>query len=205
MKKVILFFAIAFYAIAFAQKFDSISVIKESELNKSLFIGKNRNIKFGEFIFKDGTSLKVGDIIKAGPPSGLSSIPNSNGKRVPLYTNIILGSSLDRLFTTLNASEFDIKYKEFKITNIFTVLSMGDINLIAIAIPFNHSIGKINSITISLHESIKNGEIILKNQNLPKEEALKLLEEKKKLLDLGVIKQDEFDKVKEELKPVLLK
>ena len=39
---------------------------------------------------------------------------------------------------------------------------------------------------------------------MSKEEAIKLLEEKKKLLDLEIINQSEFDEFKKELAPIIL-
>ena len=44
-----------------------------------------------------------------------------------------------------------------------------------------------------------------KNKSISKEEALNKLKEKKKLLDLEIITQEEYDKVKDKLKSIIIK
>jgi hypothetical protein len=63
-----------------------------------------------------------------------------------------------------------------------------------------------NTLTVQYFEkSIENGETIFDSGILTKEKALKVLKEKKELLDLDLINQSEYDSLKKALSPIILK
>jgi hypothetical protein len=68
----------------------------------------------------------------------------------------------------------------------------------------NVAMGKYGNIR-SLLEALKSGELVNPNRGLTREEAIAKLKETKDLLDLGMIKQEDFDKLKAELAPIILK
>lgn|SRR5690606_23090868 len=58
-------------------------------------------------------------------------------------------------------------------------------------------------VDIDYENALLNGEIINPNGKLTKQQAIQLLKEKKELLDLEIISQEEYDKIKNELTPII--
>ena len=58
---------------------------------------------------------------------------------------------------------------------------------------------------IDIEKAIETGEIKTKNKKPTREEAIKKLREAKDLLVIGVIKQEEYDKLEKELMPIIKK
>jgi hypothetical protein len=54
-------------------------------------------------------------------------------------------------------------------------------------------------------KSLENGETIFETKAMNKDKALKILKDKKELLDLEIIKQSEYDSLKRLLTPIILK
>jgi chaperonin cofactor prefoldin len=52
--------------------------------------------------------------------------------------------------------------------------------------------------------AIESGEILLKNRKMTRDEAIAKLKESKELLDLGIIESAEYEKLKEELTPIII-
>lgn len=57
---------------------------------------------------------------------------------------------------------------------------------------------------ISYEQAIESGEVINPNGKLTREQAINKLREAKELLELEVITQDEYDKLKDELTPIIV-
>lgn len=206
MKKLILLFTLILAGLFSAQKIDSVALMKESDMTKQFFADKKRGIKIGEFQFNDGNNLKVGDVVVIGRPSGIDYNVGYAGKVQMAYDNIMLGTPEGSLLKGIRyASATDIEGKEFRVARIAAGFGMGNANLAATMTPHNHKLAIDKYITVAgLDRSIKNGEVQLKNTKMTKDQAIKMLEEKKKLVDLGVISNDEFEKLREELKPIIL-
>lgn len=206
MKNAIVLLAFVITGFAQAQKIDSVAVMKESDLTKEFFSDKNRGVKVGEFILNDGNSLKVGDIIKIGKPSGVDYNIGFTGKKEAAYDHIMLGTPQGSLLKGIRyASTSDVENKEFKVIRIASGYGMGNATIMSTMIPYNHKLAVDKYITVMyLNKSIANGEILLANMKMTKDEAIRILEEKKKLMDLGLIPKDEFEKFREELKPIIL-
>lgn len=64
-------------------------------------------------------------------------------------------------------------------------------------------VNKVNGVKIPLCNSLKNNTIV--NKTMTKEEAIKILKEKKELLDLGLITQSDYEIIKKELSIYILK
>lgn len=207
MKKINLLSMILFAVFMYSQKIDSVAVLNNNELKKEFFTDKKRPVKVGEYIFSDGNSIKVGDIVKIGSPAGVDINVNSYDRKASrAYDNIMLGTPWGTLLKGVRYPDTrDIQDKQFKVEYIKANLQMGNITVFASMSPVNHSLITDKYITIlDLEKSQKYGEILLANRKMTKDEAIKILEEKKKLLDLGLIKNEEFEKYKEELKPIIL-
>ena len=69
-------------------------------------------------------------------------------------------------------------------------------------------VNKVNGVQIPLCGRNNNSNLSDKinvNNNITKEDAIKLLKEKKELLDLGLISQEDYDKIKKEMSIYILK
>ncbi len=52
--------------------------------------------------------------------------------------------------------------------------------------------------------AIEFGEIRLKNAKMTRDEAIAKLKEQKDLLDLGIVSQDDYDRLRKELTPIIM-
>jgi hypothetical protein len=66
----------------------------------------------------------------------------------------------------------------------------------------NVATGKYGNIR-SLLETLKNGEILNPNRAMTREEAIKKLKESKDLLDLEMMTIDDYNKIKDNLTPII--
>jgi hypothetical protein len=57
----------------------------------------------------------------------------------------------------------------------------------------------------NLEPALESGEIIAKNRPMNRAEAIAKLKESKDLLDLGLLKVEEYDKIKAKLTPIIMK
>lgn len=205
MKHLLLFLSLSLFGISYGQKIDSVSAVKLSEIDKNFFSDKKKKVSIGELEFSDGNVIKSGDIIRVSKPSGVDTNVNFLGKRTMAYEFIMLGTPEASLLKGVRFADTQIEDKEFKVVKIFTNLQMGQITTYALILPQNTKLGTDKYATINnLERAYAKGEILLLNTKMTKEQAIKLLEEKKKLLDLGLATQEEFDKLREELKSVIL-
>lgn len=208
MKKVILISGIFINSFVFSQKIDSVGVIKTSELTKEFFDSHKQNTKVGSVDFEDGNVLKLNDEVIIGYPSGIDSKTSSmGGSTFAAYDNIILGTPAGAILKGFRKADTnEILEKKIKIVKIRATSSMGNRKIFAELKPIGFNLVTDSKITVlDLIIAIRRGEVINPNSVLTKDQALKILEEQKKLLDLGLISQDAFDKKREELKPIILK
>jgi hypothetical protein len=132
------------------------------------------------YLTKTGDTLKVGDTLTIGIPIsdlGFTYI-SQGGQRV----SITLEDSKVveyKLKTYRNKNNGYKLYAEFKGYGLIPVL-------------------------IDYDKALELGEIINLNAKLTKEQAIAKLKEAKELLDLGVITQADYDKLKSELTPIIV-
>jgi hypothetical protein len=140
---------------------------------------------FESYLDSNGDTIKVGDTL-------LILKPETDGN----FTFVYYGSDmngykyLDRLVRDKKVTVSDIRVTRL---NSETHVNMRCIQPGMVGAKF----------VIIWESAIKAGEAKI-NGGLSKDEALKLLEEKRKMLDLGLITQDEYDKLLEKLKPIIL-
>lgn len=207
MKKTILLFTTVVALNAYSQKIDSVSVINNSELSKEYFSDKKKTVKTAEYIFADLNSLKVGDVVMIGQPAGIDSNYNEYSRKSSrAYDNIMLGTPWGVLLKGLRYPDTsNIQDKKFKVEYIRANYQMGSFKVYASLSPVEHKLITDRYITIiDLDKSYKYGEVLLSNRKMTRDEAIKALEEKKKLIDLGLATQEEFEKLREELKPIII-
>jgi lipopolysaccharide biosynthesis regulator YciM len=66
------------------------------------------------------------------------------------------------------------------------------------------ALGAANRTIFDLTKAIEIGEVINLKASMTKEQAIALLKEKKELFDLGLIDEAEFQKIKDELTPIIV-
>ena len=152
--------------------------IRFSDLNGDIPKGK-----FESYISKDGETYSVGDTIKIGNPSG------SDGKFLYIST-YGLGSAIFNS-TTLGASGTNT------MRIIQEIICRGSKVNKKVYLTAKSSKGSTGGLLISLENAIDKGEIIAKG--MTSDQALEELKKAKDKLDLGLITQEEYDKIKADL------
>jgi len=128
---------------------------------------------------KDGTTVKVGDVLHINPPNGDHYVfISQNGLHGgPVLANKDVVITKIRVYGLNKARP--IVFMQFK--------GYGMIPLY-----------------IDYENAIEVGEVYNPNGNINKSEALAILKEKKELLDLQLITQAEYDKFKKDLAPIIM-
>jgi len=158
--------------------------------------------KFNAVHLIDGSTLSLGDTIKVGDPY------NSKSN----YTNIYFGK-VNLAKAMLSAPQpmgdgivgsvlviTDIYSKHTKMSKNSPVTCM----LYAQDINQPTAMGAANRTIFDLAKAIEIGEVINLKAAMTKEQAIALLKEKKELFDLGLLDEAEYQKVKEELTPIIV-
>ena len=162
-------------------------------------------------IFQDGSIIQIGSELIFGNPSNPMNVNYNiyNGIKIADteidYTYLMFGK-----YSFMNAmadSYFGSGYSktEIIVDRMRVYRRKKTIKIIA---DFtnkdgtNISIGKYGSI-LNLEETLSNGEIINPNAPMTRDEAIAKLKESKELFDLELMTQEEYDKIKEELSPII--
>jgi hypothetical protein len=183
-----------------------VEILKEKDLNQDFFKDKKKSVTVTQFIFETGDIIKTGDTITLGEPSGINANKYGNGAKYLAYDFMIYGTNTGSVFSGVKHADTNVKDKQFKIVKMIALIGMGATALSSTIEPVGHSMMIYKSIFVTnIVRAIASREILLSKRLLSKDEALKILEEKKKLLDLQLITQDEFNKAKNELAPIILK
>lgn len=165
------------------------------------------NTKFDSYTAKDGTVLNIGDILIVGKPSTDDSQYSEYIGTQKVFSFIMIGgmginmlSGPSYLPATSQSTEFTIE----KIWVTHTKLSKKS-PLVVNVTARDPQIPKIaNKRTITdIDKAMKLGEIVSPNRPMNRQEAIAKLKESKDLLDLDIITQEEYDKLKSELTPII--
>ena len=185
--------------VVFGQR--SLTSIEAKDLNVASTF-KNGE-KISEFVLKDGSVIKIGSELIIGKPRNPLSLNYDNirvgyvtltseiiSPSVPLQGNyegnpVIIEQMKVYHRKTTKASELQIYIFAY---NSSQSSLLGD---------------KYRTIT-DLEEGLKGGEIINPNATMTREQAIGKLKESKDLLDLGLLSQEEYDKIKAELTPIIM-
>lgn len=175
VKNLIWSFIMTFITItAFSQE------VKYEDIQKGL-ITKGQ---YESYVAKDGSVYKVGDKIQFGNPSG------TNGKFVTIQKMDIAGTVYIVGAEAINTSA-EIKK-----------IRVGGTSRAGYKVSFQtKGMTGVDNYFLNIEDAILVGEI--KSFGMTSDEALAALKKAKDKLDLGLITQDEYDKIKAELTPFI--
>ena len=203
-----------------AQLGDSITFNQTQDIN---FAKKyKQNTEINVYKTKDGLVIRVGDTLTIGN----ASIERKKYLFNDVFSNIVVGNARKTTRKTLkhlphkyNGRKVIVKsiyvrherLKGFKFwanrlnsplfVNIFVrnpKLNLGAKNSL------EHRLSYSRKTIINIEEALSSGEIVNVNAPFSKKEAIKKLKESKDLMDLGFITNEEYEKIKEKLTPIIL-
>lgn len=200
MKKIIVIVALLLGNVGFGQRSLTSSEAKDLEITS----GFRNGDEILEFTLEDGNVIKKGSEFIIGTPLNPTTFT---------YTRIYVGyyNLLSELLTpsiVLNSS-----FKGTKV--VVETLKVNRIKLkrkselIILAYVYDPTLSSLFSekrrTIIDLELALSTGEVVNPNQKMTREEAIVKLKESKDLLDLGLLTQEEYDKIKAELTPIIMK
>lgn len=190
--------------------FDFVPNVKVQKLSHEDFQNKNLIEKYtdgcsiGKYTDVNGDTYKKGDTLVIGKPSGISSNYNqTTGLTTKVFETIMYGTGAGAMLKGIRFAENYLSGQKIIIDEI--VLYKRSNGVYVYTIPVDEKILPVDKfLSISLDKALATKEIINPKGKLTKETAIALLKEKKELLDLGLISQAEYDKLKTELAPIIL-
>ena len=200
MKKIIVISVLLVSNVVFGQR--SLTSVEAKDLE--ITSGFRNGDEILEFTLEDGNVIKKGSEFIIGTPLNPTTFT---------YTRIYVGyyNLLSELLTpsiVLNSS-----FKGTKV--VVETLKVNRIKLkrkselIILAYVYDPTLSSLFSekrrTIIDLELALSTGEVVNPNQKMTREEAIVKLKESKDLLDLGLLTQEEYDKIKAELTPIIMK
>jgi len=164
--------------------------------------------EFRSYTTENGNVISVGDTLIIGSPSTDKKQYNEYTGNLAVFSNIIIGKIGSAALTGLNYLSANCEGNKVIVEHIkvsHTKLKKKS-PLLARAFVKNPQVMNLASgrTILDLEKAIKQGEVIDPNAPLTKEQAISKLKEYKDLLDLGMITQQDFEKMKVELSPIIL-
>lgn len=199
MKKLVVIVALLLGNVVFGQRSLTSSEAKDLEITS----GFRNGDEILEFTLEDGNVIKKGSEFIIGTPLNPTTFT---------YTRIYVGyyNLLSELLTpsiVLNSS-----FKGTKV--VVETLKVNRIKLkrkselIILAYVYDPTLSSLFSekrrTIIDLELALSTGEVVNPNQKMTREEAIVKLKESKDLLDLGLLTQEEYNKIKAELTPIIM-
>lgn len=202
MKKVLLLAILAMVGFSsYAQKEVSDTLDFNRVKEEGYIKGYKNNHQFLAMKMEDGSYINVNDEISLGKPNGTNTIAqknvglfNGSVSTVSAFNNVIIGrmglSVMNGMqYLPSNFSGKKVKIKEIK--KGWTIFEFVD--------------GGSTGTIMNPMEAFANGEAINPNRAMTRAEAIAKLKESKDLLDLGMIKQSEYDELKSKLALIIAK
>ena len=166
----------------FAFTFSQAQVLTYEEVSNAQKRPSSKNIK--EYVAQNGEVFKVGDMITLAQPM--------NANNLYLYIKDSDGFSYAKQ-ATISSTGFKSEIKKFWVDGSkrkgFEVQAISKTEM------------GMSSYYISIEKAINSGEI--ETSVLTREQAIAKLKESKDLLDLEMMTQEEYDKIKMELTPII--
>jgi hypothetical protein len=151
------------------------------------------------FILKDGSKLKVGDKLKIGKPLEPKLFTRLVTGKYNIAKAVLIGPPIQwgvvMIGKELIVSEMKLYHTKLSKKSPLTVL-------LYVEDPTMSQMTKYSTI-LDIQAAIETGEVINPNGSLTREQAIAKLKEAKDLLDLGMMKQTEFDTLREKLTPII--
>lgn len=136
------------------------------------------------------TTKKTYEFIKLGRPAGFGSVVCAlNGD-----SQIMASNSLKN--TKAIVKEIKAFHKGSKKKPLYLVMVLGEMNGKAFGI--NKYLSVMNT-----ELAIESGEILLKNRKMTRKEAISKLKEAKDLMEIDMMTKEEFEKLKNKLRPII--
>ena len=197
-----------------AQKIKTLDTITFKELPDLLGSNKYRNnVKVKAYQTKSGDWIKLGDTLVIGSPSNANNLEVVNAGQLSQvstlnHSHIFLGSNASTLMGSSMFANSSMKDDKVFITDII-MSRFSKKNEFKVSVSFNKvgggrfaGIKKLGR--AYLEAALESGELINGNAGLTREQAIAKLKEQKDLLDLGLISQEDFDKLRKELTPIIM-
>ncbi|WP_461532009.1 hypothetical protein [Sinomicrobium sp.] len=137
-----------------------------------------------------GVSKKTYEFVKLGRPAGFGSVMNAMAGEASDMASLSLKN------TKAIVREMKAYHQGSKKKPLYLVIVLGEINDRAFGI--NKYLSVMNT-----ELAIESGEILLSNRKMTRDEAIAKLKEAKELLDLDMITKEDFEKLKEEVGPII--
>ena len=163
-------------------------------------------------ILEDGSVIQKGSDLIVGVPSNNMNVNSNvyNGQKVAPtsidFTYLMVGrystmAVLSAVYFGNTFSDTEIVVEKIKIFRSGkTITAFVDFTK---KDGTNTSIGKYGSI-LGLTTALNKGEVINPNRPMNRQEAIAKLKEAKDLVDLGMMSEDDFEKLKAELQPIIM-
>lgn len=228
MKKLI--FGILSFCVfnSFAQKAQLDELTFDDCQNSAFFQKVKNNTNVLRYTAADGSLLEIGDTLVIGVPSGSITattavgagntvgVAKARSRTKSSFTTIIMGRPAG-FGSIMNAmageapenaganmqgeivviSEMKVSHKGSRKKPLALTILLGEPNGRAFGINKYMSV-------VDYEKSVLGGEIRSLNAPMTRDEAISKLKESKELLDLGLMEQSEYDKIKQELTPVIM-
>lgn len=228
MKKIILTLLILTSANNYAQKKLLQELTYDDSQNSEIFQKIKNNTRILKYTAADGSVMQLGDTLVIGSPTG--SITNTTGlggggnhigggkarsKTKSNFQTIIMGrpagfgnvmsamggesaatAGLEMQGEVVVIAEMKVKHKGSKKKPLQLIILLGEPNGRAFGMNKYMSV-------VDYEKSVLQGEIRSVNAPMTRAEAIAKLKESKELLDLEMMTQEEYDKVKKELSPII--
>ena len=195
----------------FAQDFipDTLNCVKVNDIEYAKNYANNE--KFAAIKLQDGSILNVGDVIQIGQPSGSNVVRsvntglfNSTASNKQAFQFLLAGRFGMSALNGMNYLPGDfvarkVTIKEIKASHTSIVGSKKSPLTYWLILDLGNSV----STVLNLDQAFSTGELINPKRPMNRTEAIAKLKESKDLLDLGMIKQDEYDKIKTDLTAII--
>ena len=162
------------------------------ELSSKTYTGSYGNKARGGISKTRSTTKKTYEFIKMGRPAGFGSIMTAmNGDAQVMASNSLKN-------TTAIVTEIKAYHRGSKKKPLYLIMVLGEMNGKAFGINKYLSV-------MDTELAIESGEILLKNRKMTREEAILKLKEAKELMEIDMMSKEEFEKLKKELRPIIMK
>lgn len=162
------------------------------ELSSKTYTGSYGNKARGGISKTRSTTKKTYEFVKMGRPAGFGSIMTAmNGDAQVMASNNLKN-------TTAIVTEIKAYHRGSKKKPLYLIMVLGEMNGKAFGINKYLSV-------MDTELAIESGEIMLKNRKITREEAILKLKEAKELTEIDMMTVEEFEKLKKELRPIIMK
>lgn len=199
MKKLVVIVALLLGNVVYGQRSLTSSEAKDLEITA----GFRNGDEILEFTLEDGNVIKKGSEFIIGTPLNPTTFTYTriyvgyyNLLSELLSPSIVLNSSFKG--TKVIVESLKVNRQKLKRKSELMILAY-------VYDPAMSSLfGEKRRTIVDLELALSTGEVVNPNQKMTREQAIEKLKESKDLLDLGLLTQEEYDKIKSELTPIIM-